>query len=70
MILRIKAVKTGLFKNYCCVVYTKSEDDQSAKVESLLPHGNAKSFTQPDIRTSPYVLTDVVCLASQNVNNK
>ena len=27
MILQIKAVKTGLCKNYCCVVYTKSEDE-------------------------------------------
>ena len=69
MIVRIKAVKTGLYENYCGVVYTKSEDEQSAEVESLLPHGNAKSFTQPYIRTSPDVLTDVDCLASQNVNN-
>ena len=69
MIVRIKAVKTGLYENYCCVVYTKSEDKQRAEVESLRPHGNAKSFTQPYIRTSPRVLTDVDCLASQNVNN-
>ena len=49
MIVRIKAVKTGLYKNYCCVVYNESEDEQSVEVESLLPHGIAKSFTKPDI---------------------
>ena len=45
-------VKTNRFfyENYCCVVYTKSEDEQSAEVESSLHHGNAKSFTQPYIR--------------------
>ena len=69
MIVQIKAVKIGLYENYCCVVYTKSEDEKSAEVESLLPHGNAKSFTQPYIRTSPHVLTDVDCLASQNLNS-
>ena len=63
MIVRIKAIKTGLYENYCCVVYTNLEDEQSAEVESLLPHGNAKSFAQPYIRTSPHVLTDVDCLA-------
>ena len=57
------------YENYYCVVYTKSEDEQSAEVESLLPHGNAKSFTQPYIRTSPHVLTDVDCLISHNINN-
>ena len=51
------------------IVYTKSEDEQSAEVEFLLPHGNVKSFTQPYIRTSPHVLTDVDCFASQNINN-
>ena len=69
MIVRIKAVKIGLYENYCCVVNTKSEGEKSAEVESLLPHGNAKSFTQPYIRTSPHVLTDVDCLASQNLNS-
>ena len=69
MIVKIKAVKTGLYENYCCVVYIKSEDEQSAEVESLLPHGNAKSFTQPYIRTSPHVWTDVDCLVSHNINN-
>ena len=68
MTVRIKAVKIGLYENYCSVVYTKSKDEQSAKVESLLPYGNAKSFTQPYIRTSPHVLTDVDCLGSQNIN--
>ena len=52
MIVRIKAVKTGLSENYCCVVYTKSEDKESAKIQSLLPHKNAKSFTRPYIMTS------------------
>ena len=53
------------------IVYTKSEDEQSAEVEFLLPHGNAKSFTLGHllIRTSPHVLTDVDCFASQNINN-
>ena len=68
MIVKMKAVKTGLYENYCCVVYTNSEDEQSAEVECLLPHGNTKSFTQPYIRISPHVLTDVDCLASQNLN--
>ena len=35
----------------------------------MLPHGNTKSFTQLYIRTSPYVLTDLDCLVSQNINN-
>ena len=69
IIVRRKAVKTGLYENNCCVVYTKSRDEQSAKVESLLPHGNTKSFTQLYIKTSPYVLTDLDCLVSQNINN-
>ena len=68
MIVKMKAVKTGLYEYYCCVVYTNSEDEQSAEVECLLPHGNTKSFTQPYIRISPHVLTDVDCLASQNLN--
>ena len=68
MTVKIKAVKTGLYENYCCV-YTKSEDEQSAEVESLLPHGNTRSFIQPYIRTSPHVLTDVDCLVSHNINN-
>ena len=69
MIVRIKAVKTGLHENYCGVVYTESQDEQSAEVESLLVHGNAKLFTQLYIRTSPHVLTDVDSLASQNINS-
>ena len=69
MIIWIKAVKIGIYENYCCVVYTKSEDEQRAEVVSLLPHGNPKSFTQPYIRTSPHVLTDVDCLVSQNINS-
>ena len=71
MIVRIKAVKTGLYENYCFVVYTKSEDEQSAEVESLLPHGNAKYFTQAYsyIRASPHISTDIDCLLSQNINN-
>ena len=70
IIVQIKPIKTGLQKNYYCLVYNKSEDEQSAEVESLLPHGNAKAFTQPYIRTSPHVLTYIDCLPSQNVNNK
>ena len=69
MILKIKAVKTGLYENYGCVVYTESEDEQSAEVESLLSHGNAKSFTQPYIGTSPHMLTDVDCLVPHNIND-
>ena len=45
------------------------EDEPSAEVEPLLPHRNAKSFTEPYIRTSPHALTDVDCLVSQNINN-
>ena len=69
MIVRIKAVKTGLHENYCCVVYTESQDEQIAEVESLLLHGNAKLFTQLYIRTSTHVLTGVDSLASQNINS-
>ena len=32
MIVRIKTVKTGLYKNHCCVVYTQSKKN---KVEKL-----------------------------------
>ena len=70
MIIWIKAVKIGIYENYCCVVYTKSEDEQRAEVVSLLPHRNPKSFTQPYIRTSPHVLTDVDCLVFHNINNE
>ena len=64
-----EAIRVDINDNYCYVVYTKSEYEQSEEVESMLPYGNAKSFTQPYTRTSPHVLTDVDCLASQNVNN-
>ena len=37
---------------------------------SLLPHGNAKFFAQPYIRTSPHLLTDVDCLVFHNINNE
>ena len=69
MIVRIKTVKTGLYKNHCCVVYTQSKDEQSTEVESLLLNGNAKSFTQPCTRTYSHVLTDVDCLLFQNISN-
>ena len=65
----VRTVKTGLYENYCRVVYTKSENERSAEVEFLLPHGNAKSFAQTYVRTSPHELTDVDCLVSQNINN-
>ena len=45
------------------------EDERSADVEPYLPHWNTKSFIQPQIRTSPHVLTDVDCVVSQNINN-
>ena len=47
MIVRIKAVKTGLYENYCCVVYVKLEDEIDAEVEFLIHHRNVKCFTQP-----------------------
>ena len=69
MIVRIKTVKTGLYKNHCYVVYTQSKDERSTEVESLLLNGNAKSFTQPCTRTYSHVLTDVDCLLFQNISN-
>ena len=60
MIVRIKAVKTGLYENYCCVVYIKLEDEIGTEVEFLIPHRNVKCFTQPYISTSPQVLSQAI----------
>ena len=65
LVVRIKAAKSELYENYCCVIYSKSEDDQNEENEPLLHHGNVKSFAQPYIRTSAKVLKEADNLISQ-----